>query len=121
MTIAVVSESQEEGPDRVRVFTQGKEASGETLGAAIDALQLSDAVWSEGEEPYLLLRRFRPDRFFSAEQRERLAVLMEQWRAARDRNESLTLELQQELESLVQAEEAATLARTQALLDATRK
>lgn len=121
MTIAIVAETPEKNSKRVRIFTQGKEASGETLGAAIDALQLTDAMWDSSEEPYLLLRRFQPDRFFPAPQRARLCVLMAQWREAQETSKPFATELQSELESLVQAEEDATLARSQALIEATRK
>jgi hypothetical protein len=121
MTIAVVSEVPERGSRRIRVFTQNKEASGETLGAALDALQLTAEPWDSGDGPYLLLRRFQPDRFFPAPQRAQLQALMAQWRTAQESGKTLPPALQAELETLIQAEEEATLARSQALLDATRK
>lgn len=121
MTIAVVSESQERGTKRVQIFTDRQQASGATLGAAIDALQLTDESWENDGESYLLLRRFQPDRFFPAPQRARLIELMAQWRTARDRGENLSEELQGELETLVDAEQEAMVARSQALLVAARK
>lgn len=119
MTIAVVSESQSEGAPRVHIFTKNHEASGETLGAAIDALHLTEESWSE--EPYLVLRRFQPDDFFPQEKRARLTTLMAQWRAARDSNQALSPVLQTELDQLIEDEQEAMLERSQALLDATRK
>ncbi|MBB6051273.1 hypothetical protein [Armatimonas rosea] len=121
MTIAVISETPEKDTQRVHVFTKNKEASGETLGAALDALQLTDSLWEGSEEPYLLLRRFQADRFFPTPQRERLRALMAQWREAQESAQPFATELQSELESLIQAEEEATIARSQALLEATRK
>ena len=120
MTIAVVSESGEAGSDRVRVFTENQEASGATLGAAIDALHLTEDAWKGDGEPYLLLRRFGPDRFFSASQRARLVELMAQWREARDADKELPTASQEELEALIEAEQKAMVARSQALLGATR-
>jgi hypothetical protein len=119
MTIAIVSESEENGNARVRVFSHDKEASGATLGAAIDALHLTPETWGNNDEPYLLLRRFQSDRFFPQEKRVRLVTLMAQWRVARDNNQLFSPELQQELEDLVEAEQEAMIARSQALLDAT--
>ena len=119
MNIAVVSESQEAGGSRVRVFTGTQEATGATLGAALDALHLAEETWDG--EPYLLLRRFRADRFFPSAQRERLAALMAQWRESRDAGHVFPAALQSELESLVEAEQEGMVARSQALIDATRK
>ena len=113
--IAIVSEQTGQGDKQVRVFTQSQEASGATLGAALDALQLWD------DEPYLLLRRFQADRFFSEAQRQQLTTLMHQWHEARDAGRTLVPELQSKLEDLIEAEEQATLMRSQALLEATRK
>jgi hypothetical protein len=120
MTITVVSEPAKNGTPCIRVFTRGKEASGATLGAAIDALNLTDDAWEASGEPYLVLRRFQADRFFPEEKRARLAFLMEQWRVARDSEKSFASELQAELETLVEAEQEGMIARSQALLEATR-
>jgi hypothetical protein len=121
MTITVVPESEESGNARVRVFSRDKEASGATLGAAIDALGLSEEAWGSDGEPYILLRRFHPDRFFPEKQRTRLINLMAEWRVARDSNQPFPPELQSELESLIEAEQVATIARSQAPFAATHK
>jgi hypothetical protein len=59
----------------------------------------------------------RPDGFFNADQQQRLAELMELWRAARDRGEALPIIEQSELETLVEAELRAAGGRAAALGD----
>ena len=50
------------------------------------------------------IQSLRPDRLFNAEQQQRLAELMERWRTARDRGESLPAAEQSELDALVEVE-----------------
>jgi len=52
----------------------------------------------------IIVQSLRSDRLFNAEQQKRLAALMERWRVARDRGETLPVTEQSELETLVQAE-----------------
>ena len=88
---------------------------GRTAGEALDALvaRLSE----EEAETLIIVRNLRPDRFFGAEQRQRLEQLMARWRAAREANASLPPVEQAELERLVDdevnapAQRAATLHR----------
>ena len=47
---------------------------------------------------------FKPDEFFTAEQCVRLSFLMDKWRRARDRDESLPAEEHSELTNLVNLE-----------------
>jgi hypothetical protein len=72
----------------------------------------------EGSEfgSLLIIQSFRPDWFFSAEQQQRLSELMNLWRTARDRGQTLPPEQQAELDSLVKAELKAATARTAAAL-----
>jgi hypothetical protein len=72
----------------------------------------------EGNEfsTLLIIQSFRPDWFFSTEQQQRLSNLMNLWRTARDRRQSLPPEQQAELDSLVEAELKAATARTAALV-----
>jgi len=58
-----------------------------------------------------------PDRFFTAEQQQRLSELMARWRAARDKGETLPPSEQSELETLVEAELRAAAGRATALGD----
>jgi len=49
----------------------------------------------------LIIQGFRPDWFFSAAQQQRLSELMNLWRTAHDRGQTLPPEQQAELDSLV--------------------
>ncbi len=62
------------------------------------------------------MQHLRPDRFFTAEQQERLKELMARWRAARDAGMSLPSDEQAELDALVDAELHAATERAAALL-----
>ncbi len=57
-----------------------------------------------------------PDEFFTTQQQKRLSELMNLWRAARDRGQSLSPIQQAELESLVEAELKAATVRTAVLV-----
>jgi hypothetical protein len=54
---------------------------------------------------------FQPDPFFTAEQQQRLSTLMNAWREARDREETLPTALKTELDALVEAELMASAHR----------
>lgn len=91
-----------------------KQSHGKTAGEALDAL----APQLSGEETgtLVIVQHLRPDRFFGAEQQQRLAELMERWRAARDAGTSLPAAEQAELEGLIAEELRASANRTSALL-----
>jgi hypothetical protein len=55
------------------------------------------------------------DELFTAEQQQRLAELMERWKAARDAGNPLPPEEQAELDALVEAEQRAAIERSAAL------
>ena len=59
----------------------------------------------------IVVQRFRPDRYFSAAQQQRLQELMHRWRAARDTGAKLLDAEQAELDALVNAESVASLVR----------
>jgi hypothetical protein len=59
---------------------------------------------------------FNPDEFFTTEQQKRLSELMNLWRAARDRGQTLSPIQQAELKSLVEAELKAATVRTAVLV-----
>jgi hypothetical protein len=78
------------------------QAAGRTAGEAVDALA---ARLPEDEDGTLIIvRDLRPDRFFPAEPRRRLAELMDRWRAARDAGSGLPPGEQAELERLAEDE-----------------
>lgn len=92
-----------------------RRSSGRTAGEALDALT---AQLSEGESgTVIVIQNSRPDRFFTASQRDRLAELMDRWRAARDRGEALSTDEQAELDSLADAELQAAGQRAASIAD----
>lgn len=88
---------------RYRAVAGGKESVGRTMGEAIDALI---AGWDgEIRETTVLIQRFEPDAYFTKEQQLRMKDLLL-------RRDSLTPPERAELESLIEAELDATIART---------
>lgn len=92
-----------------------KQASGATMGEALDALtpQLEE---DDNAAMLIVLQRPRPDRFFTSEQQERREELTAQWREAQNANRELSPEVQAELEQLILAEVRAAGQRAAALL-----
>ena len=79
--IAILPDSINEADRNYRAIAGNKESVGKTAGEALDALT---AQLSEDESGTLVIvRHLRPDRFFTAEQQNRLAGLMSRWRSAR--------------------------------------
>ncbi|BAZ08953.1 hypothetical protein NIES4071_07590 [Calothrix sp. NIES-4071] len=109
-TVAIQPIQDESGKRYYRAVAGNKQSVGKTAGQALDALttQLGETEFNG----VLLLQSFRPDQFFNIEQQKRLSQLMELWREARDKGESLPEELQAELDSLVEAELNAATNRT---------
>jgi hypothetical protein len=97
-----------------RAIAGSKQSTGQTVGQAIDALnsQLSD----DERKTLVIVQSQCPDEFFTAEQQQRLGVLMDAWRSARDRGTTLSLADQQELEALSEAEILASSRRAAAIL-----
>jgi hypothetical protein len=62
------------------------------------------------------LQPLRPDRFFTAEQQQRLAQLLQRWRTARDQHTTLPPEEQAELKALVAAELRGATERAGAMM-----
>lgn len=99
-----------------RAVSGGKQASGRTVGEAIDALtpQLDD----DGNAATLIVvQSLRPDRFFDASQQQRLTELMTAFRAHRDASTAMPGADRAELEQLVDAETRAAGMRAAALLE----
>ncbi|MFI5459977.1 MAG: hypothetical protein ACHRXM_31540 [Isosphaerales bacterium] len=96
-----------------RAVAVGNQAVGRTAGEALDALttQLPD-----GEaDTLIIVRSLRPDRLFTAAQRQSLEQLMARWRSARAAGESLAAGEQIELKNLIDAEVHAATERAPAL------
>jgi hypothetical protein len=97
-----------------RALAARGQAMGRTPGEALDAL--TTQLGNEEADTLIILRNLGPDRFFTAEQRQRLEQLMVAWRAARDGGNPLSTEELAELEHLVDAEVRAATERAAALL-----
>jgi hypothetical protein len=113
-TVAILPSSDDNGHKIYRAIAGEHEAIGSTAGAALDALteKLADTPSSQ----LLVLQSFSPDWLFTVEQQHRLADLMEQWRYARDRDQTLPIAQQAELDTLVEAELKAATARSLAMM-----
>ena len=85
-TVAILPVPTEKGGLSYRGVAGDKWSQGSTPGEALDALatQLGD----DGTNLFVVVQSLRPDRFFNADQQQRLSELMEQWRTAQDLNES---------------------------------
>jgi hypothetical protein len=113
--VAILPTPTERGELYYHASSGEKHAQGKTVGEALDALtaQLS----AEETSTFVIVQSLRPDAFFTAAQQQRLAVLMEHWREARDHGQVLPTEEQTELEALIEAELQASAARVAALAD----
>ncbi len=108
-TIAILPEGQG-SPPRYRAVA----GESQTVGEALDALtaQLDE----EERGTLMVVQSFRPDRFFTATQRQRLEELWGRRHAARAAGAPLAAEEQAELEALVEAEVRASAGRSCPLL-----
>ena len=113
-TVAILPITSGSGERIFRAIAGNKQSIGKTAGEALDALtaQLESSEFST----LMIIQSFVPDWFFNAEQQKRLSELMNLWRTARDRGETLPAEQQTELDKLVEAELKAATARTAALV-----
>jgi hypothetical protein len=107
---------EEAGPDEMAYHAlAGRNlAVGRTPGEALDAL--TTQLRREDADTLIIVRNLGPDRFFTAEQRQRLEQLMAAWRVARDGGKALSSGEQAELEDLVAAEVRAATERAAAVL-----
>ncbi|MEW6210914.1 MAG: hypothetical protein AB1631_21295 [Acidobacteriota bacterium] len=113
-TIAILPEKIEGDGTTYRAVAGKVQAQGKTAGEALDAMT---EQLSENESSLLVIvQSLKPDRFFTAEQQQRLGELMQRWREARDRGSALPPCEQAELESLVEAELEAARLRAEAML-----
>jgi len=113
--VAILPVPTENGDVSYRAVSGDRRSHGRTVGEALDALT---AQLPEDEANALVIvSRLRPDRFFSATQQRQLTELMERWRADRDKGQTLPIDEQAELETLVEAELHAAAARAAAFAD----
>jgi citrate lyase gamma subunit len=113
-TVAILREPTDIGKIAYRAISGERQSVGGTAGEALDALT---ALLPDSETSTLVIVQNRhSDRFFTAEQQERLKTLMARWHVARDANTSLSVDEQTELEALVEAEVCAATERATAVL-----
>ncbi|MEM7134606.1 MAG: hypothetical protein AAF702_50550 [Chloroflexota bacterium] len=96
-------------------ISDSAQSFGDTPGQALDAL--TDQLGDSDTNLLIVVQNQRPDKFFTAEQQERLALLMAQWRVARDQGKLFDKTDHTVLEALVEAELLASAARTQSMID----
>jgi hypothetical protein len=113
-TIAILRDAPGTPDTIFRAIADGKQSTGRTAGEALDALTAQLDPSQSGT--LIIVQQSRPDEFFSADQQNRLAELMNRWRAARDAQSALSSQEQAELDALVEAELRAATARASALL-----
>ncbi len=113
-TIAILPETPGVPATRFRAVAGQVQGVGRTAGEALDAVtaQLDESVGGT----LVVVQQLRPDRFFTANQQNRLGELMALWRKARDGNGALSAEDQAELDALADAELRAAGARAAALV-----
>ena len=111
--IAILPLSTENDHTVYQAVAGEKQSQGFTPGEALDALstQLTDSEAGT----LIIVQNFRPDRFFTAAQQQRLADLMAHWRSLRDRGEAFPPDEQAELDALVGAELNASAERAAAM------
>ena len=117
--VAILPIPTEKGDLSYRAVAGERQSRGRTAGEALDALT---AQLSKDEASTLVIvQSLRPDRFFNAAQKQRLAELMERWRIARDKGKTLPTDQQAELDVLIEAELSASADRAAALSDELRQ
>lgn len=105
--VTIHAESEASGAPRFRAIAGNRQSVGRTMGEALDALT---AQWGdEVEETAVLIRRFRPDAYFTEAQHARMQELLA-------RRAALTSPERAEMEDLVDAELDATVARSAVLV-----
>ena len=113
-TVAILPTSDANGDRIYQAITGDKRSIGKTAGEALDALTAQ--IGSDEFSTLMVIQNFRPDWFFGVEQQQRLSELMTLWRSVRDCGQTLPLEQQAELDSLVDAELRAATVRSAALI-----
>ena len=113
-TISILPENPGGPATAYRAIAGSVESVGRTAGEALDGVMAQLDATATGT--LAVVQQLQPDEFFTAQQQRRLGELMDSWRQARDTGGSLSLELQSELASLVDAEVRAAGARATALL-----
>src|SRR5438445_4768900 len=96
--VAILPEPSIKGGNMYRAVAGARQAVAKTVGGALDALTAQ--LPPEESGTLVVVQNHRPDRFFTAQQQQRLEELMEHWRNARDTGKSLPPAQQAELDAL---------------------
>ncbi len=113
-TVTIVPEVPGSPTTHYRAVAGNVQAVGKTAGQALDALTSQLEATDAGT--LVVVQHSWPDRFFTAQQQQRLEELMARWRGARDAGTALSPEEQAELDGLVEAEVRAAGERARARL-----
>lgn len=105
--ITIRTENNAVGDPRFRAIAGSRQSIGRTMGEALDALT---ADWGDDiQETAVFIQHLQPDAYFTAAQYCRMQELLA-------RRAALTAEERAELETLIDTELAATVARTESLM-----
>ncbi len=106
-SIAIRTENSQAGTPRFRAVAGNRQSIGRTMGEALDALT---ADWHDDiQETAVFIQRLQPDAYFTAAQYHRMQELL-------TRRATLTAQERVELQTLIDAELDATVARTESLM-----
>lgn len=100
--VAILPEPTTEGDVVYRAVAGARQSVAKTAGAALDALTAQLPAGETGT--LVIVQNLQPDELFTEPMQQRLAELMEHWRAARDSGLTLPPAEQEELEALVEVE-----------------
>lgn len=116
-TIAIIPESDDRTA-KYRAICGSKQAIGATPGQALDNIeqQLNDAGIVRDSATAIILHRTRGDRFFPAEQHEKLQDLMARFHETSATGNALSDSDRKELDRLAELELEAAIQRSQSLL-----
>ena len=115
MTKVTITAEQPDSPDTLfRASAMEIESVGPTPGAALDAL--TARLGNANVGTLIVVQNLHGDEFFSEAQQHRLRELLDQWRAVRERGETLSLEARAELEALVDSELDGSARRAAAMV-----
>ena len=117
-TIEIIQEQKDAQQTVYRAIRGEQQAVSTTPGRALDTLERMLAIQGQETDEGILIivQRFRPDDFFTADQQARLQELMSRFHNACDTGQDLSPEEKQELEGLVDAEWQAAIERGAAIL-----
>lgn len=115
--IEIVREQTDAQQPVYRAIRGNRQAVGSTPGQALDTLErMLIAPGAEEEGTLVIVQRFRPDEFFTAQQQARLQELMDRLHEVQAAGQDLPPDEKEELERLIDAEWQAAIERGTAIL-----